>query len=289
MEFLSGIRRTTIVTASAADKWKEHKNPITVSPSKLLPPIKPGNVGLITAPSGTAKTSLGTFMAVQHALAGSKVMFITLEEPGSNIVERIHAQEFGLPYTALHRDQSDVIRRLHEKIEAGSDRYALLGKNLKVLTLQQLPTPETILNKIGEHQRDGFHPDLVFIDQLEYTSAPSPETDAADDDETEYVGRDLPLARALAEGFRGQPFKTWVLHQVNGNPRPEFGMRDIAGGEVVARCFDLVLGIGRINLNEFATAVELRLFSLTPGVSFNTVFEADFPHMRFQPKKSRTK
>ncbi len=272
----------------AADKWKERDEPITVPPSKLLPSVEPGNLGLITAPSGTAKTSLGTFMAVQHALAGSKVMFITVEEPGSNILDRIRAQEFGLPYTELHRDQPDVVRKLNEKIETGSERYSLLGKNLKVVSLRERPLPETILSKIGEYQREGFDPELLFIDQLEFISALEPNP-PANDAEIEYVGMDLPLARALSAGFRGQPFKTWVLHQVDGNPRPEFGVRDIAGGKDVADCFDVVLGIGRTNHNELATLVDLRLFSLTPGVSFETVLEADFPHMRFKPKKTGRK
>jgi hypothetical protein len=273
--------------------------PVTIDLKRLLPQMSAGQVALLVAPSGTGKTNLSTFITVQNAVAGRHVVYVSVEEPGSNAKNRMMAQEYGIRYRDLRRATPDIVEAVRAKQGEQLDRTNQLVRNLRILDLSNSrPTAMEIVAEINNLSTQYFFPDLVIIDQLEFTSAedvlttePGSDSDADQDgcadedsavDEFDDARIDLPLAQSMVAAFRDQPFGTLVVHQVHGNPRPEFGVRDIVGGEKLATLFTPVVGIGRTDPEDEGTPVELRLFSLTRGVKFETVLTAEFDYVRFR-------
>jgi hypothetical protein len=251
--------------------------PLTIRPDRLLPALSKGVAALLVAPSGTGKTSFSVFSAVQLALAGTKVIYITVEEPIGNIVERMNAGEFGVTYTDLHRGISAASEKIEAEWESHSDRRALVTKNLRMIDLSgRYPEAHELLAAIAEIRQQGFEADVVILDQLEFIGI-----DQQTDDE-EMEGRAMPRAIALAETLRGSPFSTWILHQIDGNVRETFSTEDVVGGADVVDCFDAVIGIGRIDHGD--DKAQLRIFSLTPTLPFSQTIDANFAIMRFVPR-----
>jgi|GEM_PF-6085688 len=264
----------------AAPDWRAQKEPITAAPALLLPALEPGKIGLLVGHSATGKTSYGTFVAVQNAVAGKKVLYVSLEEPGPNIVHRMYAQEFGINYTALHRGDQAAEAELEIAFAANGARRTAL-ESCRVIDLSSEPVlPAGLRAAINKEVQSGFAPDLVLIDQLEYiTPEDLPVVDEEEAD-AEKLSRAYVAAKVIHECIPAGQFQTWVLHQVIGASAIDFPLQDVAGDEAVTEHFDAVMGLGR----ETNASDELRVFSLTNQAHFEQSFRADFPHMRFKPK-----
>ena len=115
--------------------WRQQKEPITVAPTKLLPALKPGEIGLLVGHSGTGQTSVASFAAVQLALAGANVIYATLEEPLGDIVNRMYAQEFGVSYSDLHRGSGEAIAAVQSGMNTPTERTLRLREHLKFVDL----------------------------------------------------------------------------------------------------------------------------------------------------------
>lgn len=269
--------------------WRQQKEPLTVAPSTLLPQLDAGKIGLLVGHSGTGKTSYSTFIAVQNALAGNKVLYITIEEPLHNIAHRMYSQEFGVNYSDLHRGNRDATRAVESALAENTSRKQLLKKNLRFQDLSggEHPQIHEVQDAIHLWKSKRFNADLVIIDQLEFISV---EADAATDDgiatgdiadalAPSRLGVALSPALIMKECFGSQESAVWVLHQVAGDCELTFATKDIAGGTDVASQFDAVVGIGRATPD----SNELHVFSLIKSVPFEQMLDADFPHMRFMP------
>lgn len=264
------------------------KTPVTVAPNLLLPQLKNGDVGLLVGHTGTGKTSYSTFVAIQFALAGSKVLLVTLEEPARNIVNRMYAQEFGVNYSDLHRGSQPAVDEVNAGLKANSDRKAFLS-NISILDLSREPQQtheiqDAITRKIGA----GFRPDVVLLDQLERISVDSDEAESLGTKSPECIEAStlsmaIRPATLIRECLGEGNFITWVLHQVVGDCSLDFTTKEIEGGIDVAKHFDCVVGIGRAEKD----SSQLRVFSMTPAIRFEQVLDADFPHMRFKPQRKR--
>lgn len=267
------------IPARAAEKvdWRQQKQPITVAPSTLLPTLVNGEIGLLVGHSGTGKTSFSTFAAVQLALAGSKVLYVSLEEPIGNIVNRMYAQEFGVSYSALHQGDDGTFADVEAQMSNPSERQRLLARNLRLVDLSgQHSQTHEILDEIIQEQQMGFAPDVVMIDQLEFIGV---EHDEVESEDAGVAGAAVAPAILLHDSLGERAFQTWVLHQVNGACEWTFPVREISGGQEVVYHFDCVIGIGR----PAKESPQLRLFSMTDGIRFEQILDADFLHMRFLP------
>jgi hypothetical protein len=161
---------------------------------------------------------------------------------------------------------------MNEAFAIQQERVMKLRRNLKFVDLVGCePDAQAIVDAITALQ---FEPDIVFIDQLEYITTET-------DDGTGMLGRAEAPAQTLAEQLAPLNVQTWVLHQVRDDPQWTFTLNDVSGGERVTSRFACVIGIGRKSLQEH----QLRIFSLTPGMHFETIFDVDFKHMRFQPSR----
>jgi hypothetical protein len=261
--------------------WKMDPAPITVLPLKLLPALQPGDVGLLVAPSGSGKTSMACFIAVQMALAGSRVLYVSMEEPIRDICFRMFAGMFGIQYSELHRGEDAAKARLKIALRSDSELLQTFSDNLKYMDLQGVqPQTHHVLDAIELQLKDGFAPHVVIIDQLEFITVEYEQSDSEDDEDAEF-GKALLPALLIRECLGDGGFATWVIHQVMGECQRDFPVKQISGGEEVAKCFDCVVGIGRARKD----STELRMFSLKGAKGFEECLDADFPHMRFKPKE----
>ncbi len=270
--------------------WRSENEPLTAPIQKLLPSLDPGQIGLLVGHSGNGKTSYSTFAAVQSALGGAKVLYISLEEPATNIYHRIYAQEFGVKYSDLHigntKAEDDVQARLREE----STRMFALKENLRVVGLDgQHSQIHEIDDEIHSLRSTGFEPKLVIIDQLEFIEVETEEVEAANSEipvkstamESNVMGRALAPALLMRTCFGHEAFSVWCLHQVAGATEGDFTMKQIVGGEDVANQFDKVVGLGRSEKD----SAEIRVFSLLKSTRFDETLDADFAHMRFRPRQ----
>jgi hypothetical protein len=236
------------------NNWRMCKEPLTVNRDKLLPELPSGGIGLLVGHSGTGKTSYASFIAVQHALAGLKVLYLSLEEPGGNIVDRMYAQEFGVSYSDLHRGTGSAQSELQAAFAKGASRKTILAKNLKIEDLSGRHSQlHEVCDAIASWQTKGFEPDLVVIDQLEFIGVEAEElsddsecgSDTTTAAQSAVLGKALPAATLLRDAMGERPFVTWVLHQVMGDCQIDFTENDVSGSSEVTAPFDRVLAIGR--------------------------------------------
>lgn len=264
----------------------EKDEPLTVSPGKLLPTLQMGEIGLLVGHTGTGKTSLSSFIAVQSALAGYKVLYLSLEEPAQSIVNRMYSQESAATYTDLHRGDTAAWVQVNSTWQARPSRLQTIGANLKVIGFgsRKLQTHE-ILDELTALREQGYVPDLVIVDQLEWITVEydviNPDCAEVSPKRNRGIGKAIPPASLIPECLGGLNCQTWVLHQVVGECEWEFPESDVAGGEDVLKHFDCVVGVGR----KTKDSPVIRLFSMTTGKAFEQVLDADFPHMRFRPRK----
>ncbi len=263
----------------ASEDWRTSNPPLTIPPEKLLPKLKAGDVGLLVGHSGTGKTSVSSFTAVQMAVAGTKVLYVTLEEPPENIQQRMQAGEFGLSYSEIHKGSLSANAQLDAEFANPSERLTALKNNLRFIDLAGVhPQSHEIQDAILAQQEDGFLPDVVFIDQLEWFTAvwaPTHKEDAFG------IGTAVENAMLIRDCLVERQFVTWVNHQVIGGFQWDYTAKKICGGDDVTDRFDCVVGIGR----ETNDSPQLRLFSMTKKVKFEQILESNFETMRFLPLK----
>lgn len=269
----------------ARPSWMDDMAPITVAPASLLPSLPAGGFGLLVGHCGTGKTSLSTFIAVQNALAGKRVLFVSLEERPEDIINRMYAQEYGANYSALHRGDREAEEIVNQGHKA-SKRTKQIGPNVRVIGHGRMQSHE-LYDEIQQQVDAGFVPDLIIVDQLEFvdvvteTSSDGSTVEMEGGELPEALGISLAAGQVIRESIPAGPHTTWVLHQVVGAPTQTFAVKDVAGAEHVTNLFDAVVGIGRAP----DSSGPLRFFSLTKQARFEKLLEADFPHMRFKPKE----
>ena len=230
-----------------------------------------GEYVLLLGFSGCGKSLMGTNIVRNIGKAGRRVLFLSAEEEAPDIFQRIYAQQFRINYSELHQGRipKDKLQALIDNIEP--EILETLRKNIKIVDLKAEAPINTnkIKAKLEQFAKEGFIPELVIIDQLEFLEvneklANEPAWKAEDRKSDEC---DL-LSHHLIAGEH--KFGLIVLHQVNGNPKRTFNRTDIAGFKGIINPADTVLGIGRENV----TSDEFCIFTLKSRHSKN--FELDF-------------
>ena len=99
-------------------------------------------MGILLGHSGSGKTAMAVYSAIQNAKQFRKVLYLSLEEPAENICSRVYSNIFRITYTDLHKGnvlQQDDLRTAFNNLPC-RDREAL--KNLKIHDLRDA-TPLT--------------------------------------------------------------------------------------------------------------------------------------------------
>lgn len=273
----------TLVTVELRDSLGTGFQPIDIKARGL----NYQEFGLILGHSGSGKTAMAIFSALQNAKNGRKVLYLSLEEPAENICNRVYSNIFRIRYTDLHKGCPFAKKDLEEAFKSMSpiDREAM--KNLSIIDMRDV-TPlttkyiETYLDK--KFEETGYHPDLVYIDQMDYLSTNSQyEADWQKYNKVAFEVDDL--SNHLVGGIH--PFSIWLLHQAGGKMKREFSNAEITGFKGILKPVDMALAIGR----ESADTEQVNIFSLKSrhAKNFQYPFFAELEYMNFEPSTNEGK
>lgn len=236
--------------------------------------------GLLIGHSGAGKTALAIYSAIQNARMGRRVLYLTLEERPENLINRIYSNLFKIPYTLLHKGCEVALNNLNTRLSTLSEREKSVLSNLLIHDLRRVKTPTAdYLKNHLEHlyQKDGYHPDLVYIDQMDYL-----ETSSKYDHEWQKYQRIAFEIDGLSNYLIGKRYKfsVWLLHQASGQMRWKYSNDQISGFTGIIRPADMVVAIGRMKERDDI----VKLFSLKVRHSRNFEFDhhADFEFMNFR-------
>lgn len=236
--------------------------------------------GMILGHSGSGKTAMAVYSAIQNAKAGKKVLYLSLEEPAQNICSRVYSNMFRINYTDLHKGSVLVQQDLRDAFEAMDCRDKVLMQNLKIHDLRNI-TPvsakyiENYLDKL--YTTTGYHPDLVYIDQLDYLTA----TGHFDAEWQKYSKAAFEVDELCDHLIGGQhPFSVWLLHQATGKMTRRFSNAEISGFKGIIKPTDMCLAIGRDSSQDQIVSI----FSLKSRHAKNFQFDyiAELEYMNFE-------
>lgn len=235
--------------------------------------------------SGGGKTATAVNFAIGCVNNGKKVLFISLEEPGTHISNRLYAHEFGISYTTIHKNYFGVRDELRTALSNLPESRKQVLKNIRVEDLRAMvsKTAITLRDHIEQiYQDTGVNYDLVIIDQMDYLDPISKiEQDGWKVEEEIAFNVEEELSNYLVGGIH--PMAVCLLHQAKGSPKKKFKIADIAGFKGVVKPFDMVIGVGR----DEKDSSDMSLFSLKVRhvKDFTLDFRADFEFMRIIDSK----
>lgn len=238
--------------------------------------------GLLIGHSGSGKTAISSNFIKNAAYGGRKALYISLEEPEINIINRWYANFFEINYTDLHYGNPDA-RMLLETGFADmkpSERLTLMT-NLNIIDARELApiTADGIKQLIENKAQGGFIPEVVLIDQMDYmTPMKALNKGAQKWEEQQQIAFEcdkLSEHKILGE----HTFGLWVVHQAKGEMRWEFGYDDISGCKGIVKPFDTAIGIGRYSRE--TPFVNLFSMKVRHTEQFRQSYRAYFEHMKF--------
>ena len=237
-------------------------------------------MGIILGHSGSGKTAVATYSAIQNAKQFRKVLYLSLEEPAENICSRVYSNIFRIPYTDLHKGNALLQGELRESFQNLNcrDREAL--RNLKIHDLRDATplTAKFIANYLDKLYEDtGYHPDLVYIDQMDYMTA----SEKYDAEWQKYAKVSFEIDDLTNHLIGGEhPFSVWLLHQAGGKMTRKFSNAEITGFKGILKPADMVLAIGRDSAQDSIVSI----FSLKSRHAKNFQFDylAELEFMNFE-------
>jgi hypothetical protein len=160
------------------------------------------------------------------------------------------------------------------------ERDKLALKNMKIHDLRDV-TPLTckyIQNYLDKLYEDsGYHPDIVYIDQLDYLTA-----QGKYDSEWQKYGKAAFEVDDLSNHLIGgeHPFSIWLLHQASGKMTKRFSNAEISGFKGIIKPVDMCLAIGRESSQDQIVSI----FSLKSRHAKNFQFDylAELEFMNFE-------
>jgi energy-coupling factor transporter ATP-binding protein EcfA2 len=238
--------------------------------------------GLLVGQSGCGKTAVISSIAISAARSGKKALYIALEEPHNNIINRWYANQFEISYTDLHYGKPGIDLVLNEafkNLEENDKR--VLKENLDIIDARRLTpiTTDQIKTLIENKAKQGFIPDIVLIDQMDYMRpVKTPTKSAAKWENYEEIAFNCDMLSQY-KILDKHNFALWVVHQAKGEPMWTYGFDTISGFKGIVKPFDVAFGVGRPNRD----TPYVNIFSLkvrhTQHVKRS--YRADFQYMRF--------
>lgn len=237
--------------------------------------------GLILGHSGSGKTAVAVFSAIQNAKDKKKVLYLSIEEPAENICSRVYSNIFRICYTDLHKGSVFMQDDLKEAFSKLGEHDRQLLQNLDIHDLRGAQGSitckyiESYLDNL--YEQTGYHPDLVYIDQMDYLT-----TNSKFDAEWQKYGRVAFEVDELSNHLIGgkHKFSIWLLHQAGGKMAKNFTNAEITGYKGVIKPTDMALAIGR----ESAQSSVVSIFSLKSRHAKNFRFDylAELEFMNFE-------
>lgn len=237
-------------------------------------------LGLIIGHSGSGKTATAVFSAIQNAKQHRKVLYLSLEEPGENICNRVYSNIFRINYSNLHRGCAATQYDLSNAFENQTDINKAQLAHLRIHDLRNA-TPITAnylkdyLDKL--YETTGYHPDIVYIDQLDYVTS----NQKADSQWQKYSNSIFEIDDLCNHLIGGQhKFAVWLIHQAAGKMQKSFTNSEISGFKGILKPVDLCLAIGRDSPQDKI----VNIFSLKCRHSENFGFSyfAELEYMNFE-------
>jgi replicative DNA helicase len=236
--------------------------------------------GLFIGHTGAGKTAMAIYSATQNARMGRKVLYLSLEEKAENLVKRIQSNIFRIPYTLLQTGCESAQEQLKTRFKNLTDREKFALDNLKIhdLTGLQSPTADYLKNYLEAlYNENGYHPDLVYIDQMEHL-----EPNSKSQHEWERLKNIAFEVDKLSHYLIGNQYKfsIWLLHQASGKMSWKYSNDQISGFTGIIRPCDMAIAIGR----ESTMDDIVKLFSLKVrhGGNFEFDYRADLQFMDFK-------
>jgi hypothetical protein len=240
-----------------------------------------GELGMIIGYSGTGKTAVAVHAAMANALNGVKVLYISLEEPSPNIANRLYANYFSINYSDLHHVKNGAAAELQSKMSDLSPGEINTLMNVRIAPLKnKAPVTFSFLRNYLEniYQTEGYHPDIIYIDQLNYV-VPTKESDASWENYEKLTFEAALFSNYMIGGKH--KFAVWLLHQAGGKMRRQFSNAEITGFKGLIRTPTLVMGIGKDTPQD--TTVHLFSLKNRHSKTFGLDYLADLSYMRFAP------
>ncbi len=244
--------------------------------------LAPQELGMIIGYSGSGKTAVAVHSAAQSVLNGVKVLYLSIEEPGVDIVQRFYANYFKISYTDLHHQKGSAQAELQTKLsELTQDEINTL-QNLRIEDLRNMRplTSKYIAKFLDElYAREGYLPDVIYVDQMDYLEPNNEDSTAAPWEKYAKVAFEVDeLCNHLIGGEH--KFALWLLHQATGKMRRHFSNAEISGFKGIIKPADIVIGIGKDKPED--TNVSIFSLKCRHTKNFTQDFLADLNFMRFQ-------
>jgi len=247
--------------------------------------------GLIIGHSGSGKTAVTSAMARYSALNGYKALYISLEEPKKNIIDRWYAAQFRISYSRLHfgledpKQKSDITTDLEIALRDLDEQTKESLMNLEIIDARDLCpiNANQIKDLIDQKVSEGFIPDVIMVDQLEFmTPIMEMPKQAQQYQHLEQCSKEMDRLSQYKINDE-HTFALWLIHQGKGSPKWIFGYDDIAGARGIVRPTDVCLGVGRMDVKD----PHVNLFSLKNrhGQPFQVSYRAEFEYMSFIQEK----
>jgi hypothetical protein len=236
-----------------------------------------GEYGLLIGHSGAGKTALAVNLAYNAVLLGKKVTYFSMEDTVHNVVNRFYARAYRIQYTLLHNGNANM--ELTERWDTLDPvASSALKQNLAVDSLVgigMLTCDQLYTRLVDHHEKDGFLPDLVIVDQFQFVQPNIANAKDAAWDKDRITSEELDqLSHKTVADKR---FGLWVLHQAKGSPKARYNASDLQGYKGIIQKADNVFCLGREKL----TADECVIFSLKcrHAKNFELRFQAELEFM----------
>jgi replicative DNA helicase len=240
--------------------------------------------GIILGHSGSGKTAMGVYSAVQNAKMYRNVLYLSLEEPAENICSRVYSNIFRISYSDLHKGSSFAQQDLKAAWTNMSDRDRKALKHIKIHDMREATpcTAKYIQNYLDDlYERTGYHPDLVYIDQMDYLTT----SDKTDSEWQKYgkVAFDVDdLTNHLIGGEH--MFSVWLLHQATGKMTRKFTNGEISGFKGIIKPADMCLAIGRDSSQDSVVSIFSLKSRHAKNFQFDFLAELEFMNFEHQDK-----
>lgn len=259
-----------------------------------------GEYGLIIGHSSSGKTAVAASIMLENAQMNNKVLYLSAEEPGENICDRGYSKQFKIGYTALHQGAEAAKLELTAAMsELPEEERRPLIENLQIEDVRHLApiNKDMVITILEKKAKEGFLPDLVIIDQMDYQEPIGKYDQKWQRYEAVSMENDY-LSQYLIAGHK--PFGLWVLHQASGKMSRTYTNAEISGFKGVIRPADICLCIGRESIADPVA----KLFSLktrhTDSFDIDYQFNGEFmsfenlednknPHKKVDETKKKEK
>jgi replicative DNA helicase len=211
-----------------------------------------GELGVIMAPTGGGKSMMLVKFACSAYLAGKNVIYYTLE-----LSERVVGNRFDSCLTQI------PMKDIYEYPQAIKEKIEQIEKNGGRLYIKEYPTASasvlTIKNHLKILQREGFAPDVIFIDYADIMKATS-----------EYSEKRFSLT-SIYESIRGMSMELgipiWTATQTNrdGINAERFDLKTIGESLGKAQTADVIIGIGRTDQHKQQSQAKLMILKNRNG------------------------